>query len=117
MKTKFLVVSLAAITAACAFAIMFNRSTTSETAVILKDGKALATIDLSALSEDKEYKIDEHNTVFVSKDGVSMLYADCPDKACINMGKKNSGSIICLPNRVEIRLKENEGGGADAYTK
>ena len=74
-------------------------------------------IDMDALSEGFEYSIDEHNTVLLTKNGASMIYADCPDKECINMGTKRNGSIICLPNRVEIKIVSDEEDDVDAYTK
>lgn len=115
MKTKNIIIILAAIIAVCSVFIGLRDTSDKTVAVIIKRGKIQKTVDLTTLSEGFEYNIDEHNTVFISKDGVSMIYADCPDKECIHMGKKRSGSIICLPNRVEIKIA-NTKEDIDAYT-
>lgn len=117
MKTKTLVITLAAIVAVCALFIAFQDRSDRSVAVILKSGKIVKTIDMDTLSEGFEYSIDEHNTVLLTKSGASMIYADCPDKECIHMGTRRSGSIICLPNRVEIKIVSDEEDDVDAYTK
>ena len=33
--------------------------------------------------------------------------ADCPNKLCVKQGWIDSGSIICLPNKVVIMIKKN----------
>lgn len=117
MKTKTLIITLAAIIAVCSALIAFRDRSDKSIAVILKSGKVVKTIDMDSLSEGFEYSIDEHNTVLLTKEGASMIYADCPDKECIRMGTKRNGSIICLPNRVEIKIVSDEEDDVDAYTK
>ena len=49
----------------------------------------------------------------VIKDGYAYLtYADCPDHTCVKTGKiKYAGqSIICLPNKVAIIVREKDSG-------
>lgn len=85
------------------------------TAQIYVDGVLRYEIDLSRV--EKEYEIElEHNTVLITRGGVRMLSADCPDGLCIRQGLISSGAypIVCLPNRVEIRIVS--GGGFDAAT-
>lgn len=117
MKTRTLIAVLAAIVAVCAAFAVFCDSGDKSVAVIMKNGKAVKTVEIDSLSEGFEYAVDEHNTVFISKDGVSMCYADCPDKACMRMGVRRSGSVICLPNRVEIKFVAGREDDADAYTE
>lgn len=117
MKTKILVIILAAIIAACSLLIALQDREEKSVAVIMKSGKVLKTVDMYSLSEGFEYVIDEHNTVLVTNEGVSMKYSDCHNKECINMGTKRSGSIICLPNRVEIKIVADEEDDVDAYTE
>ena len=79
-------------------------------AEIYVDGKLMHTIDLSRVNE--EYTIElPHNTVLVGKGEISMLSADCPDQLCVKQGVIKSGirPIVCLPNRVEIRLLKDSG--------
>ena len=117
MKTKTLIITLVAIIAACSLLIAFRDRSDHSVAVIIKNSNVVKVIDMDTLSEGFEYSIDEHNTVLLTKNGASMIYADCPNKECINMGTKRNGSIICLPNRVEIKIVSDEEDDIDAYTK
>lgn len=85
------------------------------TAEIYVDGKLMYRLDLGKV--DEEYTIElPHNTVLVGKGEISMLRADCPDQLCVRQGVIRSGlrPIICLPNRVEIRILKDSG--VDAVT-
>ena len=55
-------------------------------------------------------------TVRVEPGAVSMERADCPDQICVRQCRITGSShpIVCLPNRVEIRL--TAGDGFDAVT-
>lgn len=33
-----------------------------------------------------------------------------PNNVCSNLGERNSGSLVCLPNRVEIIFRDLDGG-------
>ena len=85
------------------------------TAEIYVDGRLMYTLDLSKVTE--EYTIElPHNTVLVGEGEISMLSADCPDQICVRQGVIRNGiqPIICLPNRVEIRIVKDSG--IDAVT-
>ncbi|HHU06124.1 MAG TPA: NusG domain II-containing protein [Clostridiales bacterium] len=85
------------------------------TAEIYVDGRLMYTLDLSKVTE--EYTIElPHNTVLVGEGEISMLSADCPDQLCVRQGVIRNGiqPIICLPNRVEIRIVKDSG--IDAVT-
>ena len=66
-----------------------------------------------SLSQNGEYSLNGGTNVIVIEDGaVYMKSADCPDRLCVHQGKKsmNGERIVCLPNRVEVRV---EGGGEE----
>ena len=66
-----------------------------------------------SLSQNGEYSLNGGTNVIVIEDGaVYMKSADCPDMLCVHQGKKsmNGERIVCLPNRVEIRV---EGDGEE----
>lgn len=71
------------------------------------DGKLTETLDLY---KDTQLTIDgyggESNQLIIENGEVWMTDATCPDKVCIRQGKIHSSgeSIICLPNRVVIRI-------------
>jgi len=78
-----------------------------ETAVvqIYQNGKL---IHETALNEDSSIAVEgEYRNTVVIRDGkVSIENSDCPGKDCIHSGsiEKPGRSIVCLPNRVEIRV-------------
>ncbi len=84
-------------------------------AEISADGKLLYTIDLNKVTQS--YKIElPHNTVFVEHGRISMQDAGCPDKLCVKQGPISSGAfpIVCLPNKVIIRITSKNGVDAVA---
>ena len=76
--------------------------------VIYINGNISKSFDIS---EDITYDIDEFgNNTLIIKDGYAWINtANCPDKLCVNCGKisKSGESIICLPNKVVIRIESN----------
>ena len=75
-----------------------------DTVVIYKNSKIYKTLSLST---NDEINIDNKNTVVIKDGVVFMKHATCPDKLCINMGKikDSSKDIVCLPNKVTIKIK------------
>lgn len=74
------------------------------------DNQLYRTIDIN---DNVEFKIKgEHgyNIVKVHDKGVEIVEASCPDKVCVHTGfiDKPSQSIICIPNKVSIKIKTNE---------
>lgn len=63
--------------------------------------------------EEVEYTIKSdngENTLQISEGKVWLSEADCPDKICVNTGKIQypGQSIICLPHKVVIEIKEEK---------
>ena len=71
-----------------------------------------------SLSEDITYEIEGyeggHNTLVI-KDGKAHLEdSSCPDHLCEHMGEidKVGQSIICLPNRVVVEIRNKSGSNS-----
>lgn len=77
----------------------------SEKAVITVNGKFFCE---RSMSEDAEIDINGTNTAVIENGEIYMKSASCPDKICIHQGKihDSSKSIVCLPNRVVIRVEK-----------
>ncbi len=73
---------------------------------ITVDGKLFGTYSLDT---DRVIPIGGTNTCTIKDGKVSMTYADCPDQSCVRSSSvgKEGGSIVCLPNRVILKV-ENE---------
>ena len=79
---------------------------------VYQDGALVKTIYLPHTGETETLEISGvagGNTIEVSKDGVRVISAGCPDQVCVQHGplQKNGGPIICLPNRLTIEWAEN----------
>ena len=70
--------------------------------------KAGERIYVFPLTEERTFSVDgEYRNVVSVKDGrVAIVESDCPGTDCVHTGWISSAgrSIVCLPNRVEIRI-------------
>jgi hypothetical protein len=83
-------------------------------AVVEVNGKVVRRITLGTGQPARKFTVDgwQGPSTFEIADGkVRMVSSDCRDKVCIGMGwiSTNGRSIVCLPNRVIIRIT----GGRD----
>lgn len=66
-----------------------------------------------SLAEDTEFLIEGEyrNTVTVRDGQIAITGSDCPGEDCVHSGWifRPGRSIVCLPNRVEIRLEGTAG--------
>ena len=92
----------------CVAAIFFFNSAKQEggRAVVLIDGKEVASYSLDA---DREVRLENNDgyNILVIKDGYAYIKeASCPDKICVNNTKKkyNGETLICLPNKITVKI-------------
>lgn len=91
-----------------ALALVFlSRPSSSDrlTVEVYQDGKLVREFPLdgnTSFTVNGQYT----NTVTIENGAVYVAEASCPGKDCVHTGKisKKGQSIICLPNRVEIRI-------------
>ena len=59
------------------------------------------------LDRDCRYSIGSGNIIEISGGSVRMIYADCPDKICVNEGyiSKTNERIICMPKKLIIEIR------------
>ena len=92
-------------------ALLFTGLTLSKTksdslsAMIYLDGKLVSELPLN---RDGQYTVTGSytNTVTVKDGKVSVTYSDCPGGDCTHSGWVSGAgrSIVCLPNRMEVRI-------------
>lgn len=85
-----------------------------QTAVILQDGTALYTVDLQSLPDGGQtfYVEGQWENVIRAENGCIWVESStCPSKSCVHTGKISSPgrSIVCLPNRMEIKITGDSG--------
>lgn len=68
------------------------------------------------LHENQEILINETNILLIENGVVNMYEANCPDQICVKHVpiSKNGETIVCLPNKVVVTVKEATAGELDA---
>lgn len=85
-------------------------------AEISVDGKIYKCV---SLSENCELEIKTQkgiSKIKVENNSIQMVYGDCPDRICEKQGavSKTGESIVCLPNRIIITVKNGDKAEFDA---
>jgi len=99
-----LIAAIIAVSAVMAYFFIFGNNE-GLCAVVRYNGEVVQNIDLESVKEP--YCIDVGNvTMYIEKDGVSIINSPCRDKQCIHTGKINrqGQSAVCLPERVSVEL-------------
>ncbi|HOQ80492.1 MAG TPA: NusG domain II-containing protein, partial [Candidatus Cloacimonadota bacterium] len=60
------------------------------------------------LSHDQIIKINDHNTIEIHNHKVRMLYSDCKNQQCVQIGWTDKMPIICVPNKLSISFKSKK---------
>lgn len=92
-----------------------------------KDAQAVVTIDgreygTYPLSEDTRVRIESENegyNILLIEDGAASIEeASCPDKICVRHKHidKTGETLVCLPNKVVVEIKNGEEAEVDADT-
>lgn len=90
-------------------------------AEIYQDGVLVQTIDLTVLKEPREFlltKGEKENRILAEPGQISMHSANCPDRLCVRQGPIQNGiyPIVCLPNKVVIKLMSEKDSAVDTVT-
>ncbi len=89
---------------------------------IYQNGELIHSIPLGEITEAYTFVVEGdggcRNEIRVSKNGIAILSADCPDKLCVNQGMITNSKlpITCLPNRLVIQLRAVDTDGSDLIT-
>lgn len=109
MKRKdFILIGLVLIVMVLSFGVNFiMNNKDSDYIEIYVDNKLYKTY---SIYDEDEFRIntkDGYNIVKIHDYGVEITEASCPDKVCVKSGfiTKSSESIVCLPNKVNIKIK------------
>ena len=81
--------------------------------VVEVDGEVFGEYELF---ENQEVLINETNVLLIENGVVNMYEANCPDQICVMHVpiSKNGETIVCLPNKVVVTVKEAATGELDA---
>lgn len=87
----------------------YTNTKKSEKVEIYVNNKLYKTYDINSKEEVKIETEEGNNIIKIHDKGVEMIDASCPDKVCVHTGfiSKNSESIVCLPNKVNVKIISN----------
>jgi len=109
MRLKFkkgdIAAAAAVILAAVALVLLLPSKTSGSVVAVYQEGEKLCEL---SLFDDRSFTVSGEytNRIVIDNGEVYVAESDCPGEDCIHQGKLSSaGSIICLPNRVEIRIE------------
>ena len=77
-----------------------------------------AASDGSEAVKEASSQYDLYNVVTISGREVSVTEATCKNQVCVKHGSISYAgeSIVCLPNRLVVRIEDPKGGGYDSIT-
>lgn len=117
--TLLIVVFLVLVTAVCLLYLLAVQNPAKGCiADIYQNGKLIQSIPLDQVREPYSLEIEGDNGcvnhIEIRPGSIGILWADCPDKLCVNQGFIHSPAIpiTCLPNRLVIILRVTNGSGA-----
>ena len=105
-KGDLLAVAAALLLAAAVFALFLPREDPGDAvAEVYLDGELVWQFPLDTPAE-LEVNGDYRNTVTVRDGKIGITASNCPGEDCVHSGFIHSSgrSIVCLPNRLEIRI-------------
>ncbi|HEY5493052.1 MAG TPA: NusG domain II-containing protein [Candidatus Anoxymicrobiaceae bacterium] len=119
MRPGDVVLVVLMVVAAAASMILVSRANAGEKgslAVIEVNGKEVMRFALGAGQASRDFTVKgiQGKSTFKISDGrVRMVRSACRDRICVGVGWIDSPgkSIVCLPNRVVIRVTGKRGGG------
>jgi len=118
-KTLIAVLVVVAV-AGIALPLFSSSSADQSQAIITVDGKPFKTVVLDGHHEVIRVSgVTGYDIVEVADRKVRIVEADCPDKLCVNQGwiSRSPQQIVCLPNRVVVRVVSGQASGVDAIMR
>ena len=88
---------------------------------VFVDGEKYASYNFAEISGAKSVKINTkygHNVLEITNDGARMTESSCPDKVDVLCGEisKPGQMIVCIPNRVSVKILGKEKLNIDKVT-
>lgn len=97
-------------------------SKSGATAIITQNGLPIHKIDLNAVGEAYEATIQGdfggYNKIYVEKNQITIIDANCPDQLCVKTGSLSyQGDIaVCLPHQLMIEIQSEEADQIDSLS-
>ncbi len=115
---KILIILIVAL-AAFSFIAINNLKQPGEIVIIEVAGLVVQQLNMDKPQEITVTGSIGNTTVKIDQKSVQVIHSDCPEKICIKTGKiRHIGEIIvCVPNRVVIRINGKQKNHFDVITQ
>ena len=100
------------------FSNVIFAKTGKKTVVIEVNGAPYATYRLEQISESKILQIPTtqgSQEIEITKEKVKMLKSTCKDGLCLGEIENSGGMLVCLPNRIVVRMETDGEVDGVAY--
>ena len=108
-KGDWLAIGLVLMLAIAVFSCFLPSSEPAAYAEIYLDGQLVKTV---SLGEDQAFTVEDQyiNSIAVKDGAIAFVSSNCPGQDCVHSGSlRHTGrSLVCLPNRVEVRVVSGE---------
>lgn len=123
-RAKWVAAALAAVLVLSAAAMLIIKYAGSDGTVaeVYKNGDLVYSVDLSTVTESYTFTVgddqDGWNTISVEPGRIRVSDASCHNHNCIETGWIGSGikPIVCLPNKLVIKISGDADSGVDAIS-
>ncbi len=84
------------------------------TAVVSQDGKVIREINLTAVEEPFQFRVDDgqggFNIIEVERGRIRVLEANCPEQVDVRQGWISAPheSLVCLPHRLVVSIRSSK---------
>jgi hypothetical protein len=116
IRNDILLIAALLVVALAAYLIIQLGKTDGGYAVVVRDGEEIASYPLDKPTTVTFTSASGSSNTLVIQDGYAdMTEADCPDKLCVHQNRiKFSGeTIVCLPNKLVVKIVSDESGDVD----
>lgn len=103
--------------------ILWNGKEVGTKVHIYQDGKEIKVISLDLVTKKEQFTVygkqGGYNVIEVENGKISIVKASCPDKICIETGciQDDLVPIVCLPNKLMIKIEGEKENTMDAITR
>jgi hypothetical protein len=113
-----LLVGLLVVAAVSSYSLVHSFTRPGSIVLVEVDGRLIYRADL--MREERFVVPGRQGAVTIAIEGgnVAVVEADCPNRICQRMGRRNTegDAIVCVPNGLVVKIGGREGGKVRAIT-
>lgn len=115
-KNDFILIGIILVLAAAGLLYMNLSQKTGDMVVVTVDGKIYKELPLSKDTTLEIEGINGTNLLKIENGYADIIEASCKDSICVHAKKinHNEETIVCLPNKVIVKVQSNSDSGLDA---